>query len=229
MSLTPAGQRVPGRHAQKIPFTVDAALLSELGERLIGQPHIALAELIKNSYDADATICRVAFEQNKVTVSDNGHGMSLKTFESRWMRIGATHKAKAALSPQGRRLTGSKGVGRLAVQYLADELILESKSTDSKTVVAAVDWTQSHMVADLTQVYVDVEESDAVDAYPSDATTGTTIVLSKLAQQMGRRGHRSAWKGGLAASLALPPAWRRDFSDRWRLRVGVRSGRYTRC
>jgi len=36
-------------------FTVDSALLKELGERLVGKPHIALAELVKNGYDADAT------------------------------------------------------------------------------------------------------------------------------------------------------------------------------
>ena len=38
-----------------LPFTIDAELLRELGERLVGKPHIVLAELVKNSYDADAT------------------------------------------------------------------------------------------------------------------------------------------------------------------------------
>ena len=42
-------------------FTVDAELLRELGERLVGRPHIALAELIKNSYDADATKVEIGF------------------------------------------------------------------------------------------------------------------------------------------------------------------------
>lgn len=37
-------------------FTVDAVLLKELGERLVGKPHIALAELVKNAYDADADV-----------------------------------------------------------------------------------------------------------------------------------------------------------------------------
>ena len=38
-------------------FAVDAALPQELGERLIGQSHIALAELVRNAYDADAHVC----------------------------------------------------------------------------------------------------------------------------------------------------------------------------
>lgn len=46
-------------------FTVDAALLRELGERLVGKPHIALAELVKNSYDADATEVVIRFGGGK--------------------------------------------------------------------------------------------------------------------------------------------------------------------
>ncbi len=38
----------------KLTFTVDSALLGELGERLVEQVHYALVELVKNAYDADA-------------------------------------------------------------------------------------------------------------------------------------------------------------------------------
>jgi DNA mismatch repair ATPase MutL len=73
----------------KIRFTVDAALLRELGERLVGQPHVALAELIKNAYDADASSVEVRIESNRIEVSDNGHGMDLSEFKRFWMRIGS--------------------------------------------------------------------------------------------------------------------------------------------
>lgn len=164
----------------KLPFTVDAALLRELGEHLIGQPHIALAELIKNAFDADARTCKVTIGNGEIIVSDNGHGMSLDVFTKRWMRIGTTQKAKEAFSPGGRRLTGSKGVGRLAVQYLADEITLETKAVGHPTVTAVVDWTSRESFSDLTQVVVDVEETDAVGDYPDSSATGTRIVLTKL-------------------------------------------------
>ena len=51
----------------QLPFTIDAKLLRELGERLVGKPSIALGELIKNSYDADAKVVDIQFDQ-----SDNG-------------------------------------------------------------------------------------------------------------------------------------------------------------
>ena len=41
---------------EQIPFDVDAALLRELGERLVGRADIAMAELVKNAYDADASL-----------------------------------------------------------------------------------------------------------------------------------------------------------------------------
>ena len=39
----------------KLRFSVDSALLSELGEKLVESVHLALLELVKNAYDADAT------------------------------------------------------------------------------------------------------------------------------------------------------------------------------
>jgi histidine kinase/DNA gyrase B/HSP90-like ATPase len=68
-------------------FTVDASLLAELGERLIGRPNIALAELVKNSYDADAATCRIEFGNDQITICDDGTGMSETDFLRYWMRI----------------------------------------------------------------------------------------------------------------------------------------------
>src|SRR5437016_4694119 len=100
-----------------LTFTVDSRLLRELGERLVGRPHIALAELVKNSYDADASQVVVNFLPDRIEVLDDGHGMSPKDFEDKWLRIGSTHKEREAYSPRLHRpLTGSKGVGRLSVQ-----------------------------------------------------------------------------------------------------------------
>src|SRR5687768_6364291 len=107
-------------------FTVDSALLRELGERLVGQHYIALAELVKNAYDADASRCEIEVAGDRIVVRDDGIGMDETDFEKFWMRIGSTHKEKWQRSGKGRALTGSKGVGRLAVQYLADKMTLRT-------------------------------------------------------------------------------------------------------
>jgi hypothetical protein len=101
--------------AEQIPFDVDAALLRELGERLVGRADIALAELVKNAYDADASLVQIQIERDKIVVEDNGHGMSDGEFRSFWMRIGSPHKLEQRVSKDLKRpLTGSKGVGRLS-------------------------------------------------------------------------------------------------------------------
>jgi len=94
----------------QIPFDVDAALLRELGERLVGRADIAVAELVKNAYDADASLVRIQIDKDCIVVEDDGHGMSEGEFRSFWMRIGSPHKAAQRISRSLRRpLTGFKG------------------------------------------------------------------------------------------------------------------------
>jgi len=62
---------------EKLTFTVDSALLNELGERLVESAYTALIELVKNSYDADATHVQVTFSVGEddtfVSIRPNRH------------------------------------------------------------------------------------------------------------------------------------------------------------
>ena len=162
-----------------LPFTVDAALLRELGERLVGKPHIALAELIKNGYDADATQVTIKFSPNKdyIKVSDNGHGMTFEEFRDFWMRIGTTHKRKRQSKNLGRQLTGSKGVGRLAVQFLANKLTIRTVPKDSSEwLEAKVNWEKAVEAGELTKVTVEYTRNQS----DMPLQHGTSIILSEL-------------------------------------------------
>lgn len=168
-------------------FAVDAALLQELGERLIGQSHIALAELVKNAYDADAHVCRIEFGQDEITVSDDGHGISEQEFHNFWMRIGTTHKVDQRRSRRLHRpMTGSKGLGRLSAQFLAHETELQSNSHDrpSGMLYALVDWRDIRSGTDVHTVDVEWEMRDESTTYPDGSASGTTVRL---------RGLRSSW------------------------------------
>jgi signal transduction histidine kinase len=113
-------------------FEVDSALLSEIGEKLVTTPHVALTELVKNAYDADATevhvsICLGESKKPIVKVSDNGHGMTRDAVHRYWMRIGTTNKIEEEVSPRfGRRRTGAKGIGRFACRRLGRMLTVET-------------------------------------------------------------------------------------------------------
>jgi signal transduction histidine kinase len=180
-------------------FVVDARLLRELGERLVGQPHIALAELIKNSYDADARVVDIYFTSDSIRVVDDGHGMSHTDFSERWLTIGTTIKERDRESPElGRPFTGSKGVGRLSVQLLATRLELRTvglrnprltgrRQRMSATgpelypeVVASVDWEKAVQAGHIEDVEVNVEERAHAGAFAAGSPCGTEILLTSL-------------------------------------------------
>ncbi len=175
----------PSESVRDIYFSVDSALLRELGERLVGRPHIALAELIKNSYDADATKAIIRIQSNRLEVIDNGHGMTSREFESFWMRVGSPHKQEKRVSRDFHRpMTGSKGVGRLAVQFLARKLELRTVAKESidRELVAIVNWDEAVRAPDLTKALARCRETAPVTIFPGGSDHGTAVVLIDLNQ-----------------------------------------------
>jgi hypothetical protein len=121
----------------KLEFSVDSQLLEELGERLVTRNYIALSELVKNAYDADATSITIRFinakkggsknNEAEIHLIDNGHGMTFPQVKDYWMRIATPYKVREPISLLfGRRKTGNKGIGRFACQRLAKKLIFET-------------------------------------------------------------------------------------------------------
>lgn len=113
-------------------FSVDSSLLFQLGEQLVTKPSIALAELVKNAYDADATQVTITMENVEETggtiiIEDDGHGMTLKEIQANWMRIATNTKREQPMSRKYHRsLTGAKGIGRFAVRRLGNRLTVQS-------------------------------------------------------------------------------------------------------
>jgi hypothetical protein len=159
-------------------------LLREIGERLVGKPFIALAELAKNGFDADARRVVIAVNpaEDRITVRDDGYGMTKDEFKSFWMRVGSTHKVKQRVSRNFHRpMTGSKGIGRLAVQYLAEEMVLFTTSeNDLNTKLRArVRWEEAIKTGELVnaKVYYRITESAL------GFRKGTYIILKGLKQK----------------------------------------------
>ena len=163
---------------------MDSALLREIGERLVGKPFIALAELVKNAYDADTrkVVITVDPHEDRILVRDFGHGMTLQEFKHFWMRIGSTHKVKQRLSRKfHRQMTGSKGIGRLAVQFLAEEMVLFTTSEYDlkKKLRAKIRWEEAIRAGELVDATVDYQIQKSSQGFKK----GTTIILKKLKQK----------------------------------------------
>ena len=206
----------------RLRFTVDSALLRELGERLVGEPHIALAELVKNSYDADASEAIIEFnpKEDHIEVRDDGHGMTFDEFKDFWMRVGTPHKSEERVSMYLRRaMTGSKGVGRLAVQMLARklEIVTVPKEYRGTWLQASVDWQEAVEAGDLIDASVSYTENPSLPPFEH----GTSIVLSGL-----RHEWEQAQIEGLAAELWwLQPPFRSSLALKDRFAISFQSTR----
>ncbi len=181
--LSLIGARVVSLEVRKLKFTVDSALLGELGEMLIGKPYIALAELVKNSYDADATSVTIDLDaaKDRIALRDNGQGMTLEEFETFWMRVGSVHKRGTRTSRKyKRRLTGSKGIGRLSVQFLSNRFRLETVSDRdiSLKLIARINWREAIKAGNLTEATVEFWFERSKEGYKQ----GTSVILSDLKQ-----------------------------------------------
>lgn len=178
----------------ELKFSVDSALLSELGEKLVETPHIALVELVKNAYDADATRVEVRIRFTDISgpdiqVIDNGSGMSFSDVENYWMRIATTHKREKNLSPlYGRPRTGSKGIGRFACRRLGTNLQLETTARVNKTfekTTVTFPWSKFEPGGEITEIICNGDRRTI-----RKAETGTTLTISGGSyDQWDRRGY----------------------------------------
>lgn len=175
---------IPSGYAP-VKFQADSALLRELGERLVGQPHIALAELIKNAYDADATLCTISISEHSITVTDNGHGMTESEFLDHWMTIGTRHKQDRGESRYfNRNVTGSKGVGRLSAQFLAHqlEIVTAPRTKPTRQLRALVNWDDAIEAGKLTEAQALYKTEPRDMSFPREKPYGTRVSMTDLKQ-----------------------------------------------
>lgn len=169
-------------------FSVDTHLLRELGDLLVGRDSTAVLELIKNGYDADATVVTIDAEhladaeRAVITVSDNGTGMTLERFVAAFLRIAGRDKEVDDIRSNlyGRAYTGQKGIGRLASQKLADKLSVRSvPAHGSPGVIAHLDWEEIDHQTDLTSLQAGLEVAPLVGTAVGFAQ-GTRLEMRRL-------------------------------------------------
>lgn len=123
-----------------LPFRPRARLLQLLGDQLIGTPRLAVFELVKNAYDADAekvtvTLNEIDTPNAFIVVEDDGDGMTLEIIRDIWLVPAHDHRdlqRKALQRTRRNRLPlGEKGVGRFAVHKLGDRIELITHAKDS--------------------------------------------------------------------------------------------------
>jgi len=146
--------------SKKIRFNVNAYTAKLIGRENVSNLEGAILELVKNTYDADATKCILYYdEKNKALyIMDNGVGMSEEVIERHWMTIGNSSKSINFISKSGRVQTGAKGIGRFALDRTGDTCIMYTKNQESKNIIQwKVDWRDFDRKENLTDITAELD------------------------------------------------------------------------
>ncbi|MCX4093995.1 ATP-binding protein [Nocardia sp. alder85J] len=185
----------------KYTMRVSRLAIDKLGIKLYDRVSAVLAELIANSYDADATVVevilpwgvtlagnvRVAEEpQYQIQVRDNGHGMTAGEVNAHYLMVGSDRRVRTGsdLSRERQRpVMGRKGIGKLAAFGICRtiEVITAGSEPGDET---AAGWPVSHIVMDLHDMLSDTERDYFPTIGPLDGTfaaeRGTTVILREF-------------------------------------------------
>lgn len=183
-------------------FRPRARLLQMLGNELIGNPRLAVFELVKNAYDADASEVKITFSKPGTTeaciiVRDDGEGMDRDTIINVWLEPGADYRQKQRVernrSKKFSRLPlGEKGVGRFAVHKLGNEIELRTKRAGHPEYTVRIDWAEYGQNRYMDQAAVVVEESKS--PLFSDSETGTQVMVSGIHGSWTKGDVRRLWR-----------------------------------
>lgn len=192
-------------------FTIAPRVIAHLGEDLIKNESIALLELVKNAYDANASICRVDFffdgdKLERLTISDDGSGMDMETVLNVWLTIGTDNKKRILASYKGDRLPlGEKGIGRLGIHKLGRLIKMTTRQVNQNEVEVDIDWRQLKESSSIDDFMVKVNE---VLVQPTITTHGTIIQISDLKGTWDTRTLRAVYRD--LCSLNSPFAKKND-------------------
>lgn len=193
------------------PIRARSHLLRLLGDELIGDDGLAIFELVKNGYDADATDVSIALSlspgvNQDIVVQDNGIGMSLADITGKWLELATNSKRenRSYRSPKfARRQLGEKGVGRIAALKLGRFIRLTTRASENPEYQLFIDWDKLSGASDyLEDAAVEIEES-AKPRYFDGKKTGTRIEISGLRRTVWSRADlRKLYR--LVSSLTSP-------------------------
>lgn len=149
-------------------FKTNIQLKSIIGKDLINDDNIAILELVKNAFDADAKKVEVVYQNLKINddkitdnfssqtsrllIKDDGLGMNLQDIQDKWLNIAYSEK-KSNSRQHNRMMAGAKGVGRFSCDRLGEYLNLYAKKNNSEEyILLKIDWKKFEIEDDKKEI-----------------------------------------------------------------------------
>lgn len=177
--------------SEKINIQIHPRAFSAFGSDLVTNDSVAIAELVKNCYDAFALFTEVSFGKDKngepyIQIMDNGFGMTRAVIKTAWATIATPFKQKYPWveriingKKKIRRVSGNKGLGRFSAARLGSRLRMITKSENEPCLIADFDWDKISESESLNDCYLTLREYEN-DPFKEVGGTGTIIRIQEL-------------------------------------------------
>lgn len=169
---------------KKLAMTFDPQTIEHLGVKMYSQLPNAIAELVANSYDAEALNVHIVLtdteEEKSIAIIDDGVGMSFDEVNDNFLRIGRKRREDDnGMSPNGlRKVAGRKGLGKLAFFGIGDTIRIITKSK-GECVEFSMNWDDIlHSPTNNYEPKFQLSECDPMEP-------GTIIILTDLKRKTG--------------------------------------------
>lgn len=153
---------------------------SAFGSDLVTNDCVAIAELVKNGYDAFANNVSISVFSDLIEIIDDGVGMTRDTIKNAWAVIATPYKEKRPIIEKDgkiRRVSGNKGLGRFSAARLGRFLEIITKNDDDYYITAQIDWENLVNSGSMSDCKILISSSDK----NSEITkSGTIIRISGL-------------------------------------------------
>ena len=173
---------------RKYRMTLSLSVLKHLGLGLYSNVPAVLSEAVANAWDADAehVFIKIDPQGGRVTIQDDGHGMSVDDANERYLNVGYERRSDpggADTLKFGRRVMGRKGIGKLSLFSIAKTVEVHSvKGSERHGFIMNLDKIQRAIEDDGESEY----SPDTVEPPAIEISKGTNIILTDMKRQLFR-------------------------------------------
>lgn len=163
---------------KKLVLKFEPSTIEHLGVKMYSHIPPALAELVANSYDACALNVHINLynlPEKRIMVIDDGSGMSFDEVNDYFLRIGRNRRKENQESLCGRKPTGKKGLGKLALFGLGNIVEIETVKDNIKVIFTL---NYSNILSSTKSKY-----RPEFKVLETDEESGTKITLNELKHQ----------------------------------------------
>lgn len=164
-------------------MSINLNVLNHLGLKLYSNVPAVLSEAVANSWDADAENVDIEISSDEITITDDGHGMTIDDINERYLTVGYKRRESDAERTlmHNRPVMGRKGIGKLSLFSIADTVEVQTfKERKNGFVMSAKDIEAQISMPDASTYHPKPLSNEEIDL----DKRGTRIVLTKLKKRV---------------------------------------------